>query len=210
MIDKAREYLGVDFPGRLKIMEYYNRHCFPLVDPSRRYRIQPHDDWCAAFVSVVAHQCGLAGDEFPYEVSCYYQMKGAQQAGTFYASGEAPKPHDLILFDWNGNGVPNHVGFVVRVSDTHITSIEGNRQSTVGFRTIKRDSPSVVGFVAVPYDDPARGLEGGQDAARIDAMARSVIRGQYGTGSLRQRLLGADYAAVQARVNTLLKQESPH
>lgn len=203
MIDKAREYLGVGFEGKLSIMEYYNKYCFPLVDPSRRYRIQPNDDWCAAFVSVVAHQCGLAGDEFPYEVSTYYQLQWAKREGKL--NHKYCAPNDLILFDWSGNGVPQHVGFVVDVTATHITSIEGNRRDSVGFRTIRRDSPTVLGFVAVPYHRDKGGLE----AARIDAMARSVIRGQYGSGATRERLLGDDYRAVQARVNTLLKQESP-
>ena len=36
-------------------------------------------------------------------------------------------PSDVIFFDWNGNGVPDHIGFVRdRVSATKIATIEGN------------------------------------------------------------------------------------
>ena len=41
----------------------------------------------------------------------------------------------------------------------------------------------------------------------IDELAREVIRGDWGNGAERKRLLtaaGYDYAAVQARVNELL------
>lgn len=38
----------------------------------------------------------------------------------------------------------------------------------------------------------------------IDALARAVIRGDYGNGAERQRRLGANYNAVQARVNQIL------
>lgn len=38
----------------------------------------------------------------------------------------------------------------------------------------------------------------------IDALARAVIRGEYGNGAERKRRLGSNYAAVQARVNKIL------
>ncbi|MDD6565536.1 MAG: N-acetylmuramoyl-L-alanine amidase, partial [Parafannyhessea umbonata] len=51
------------------------------------------------------------------------------------------------------------------------------------------------------------GVSGG--AARgpvsdVDALARAVIRGDYGNGDERRRRLGSRYAAVQRRVNELL------
>lgn len=39
----------------------------------------------------------------------------------------------------------------------------------------------------------------------IEALARAVIRGEYGNGGVRKRMLGANYAAVQARVNQILR-----
>lgn len=41
-------------------------------------------------------------------------------------------------------------------------------------------------------------------SVNIDAMARASIRGDYGNGADRQRRLGANYAAVQHRVNQIL------
>ena len=45
------------------------------------------------------------------------------------------------------------------------------------------------------------GSSGGVD---IEALARAVIRGDYGNGDERRRRLGSSYAAVQAGVNEIL------
>lgn len=42
-------------------------------------------------------------------------------------------------------------------------------------------------------------------SSQIDRLAREVIAGKHGTGNARKRKLGANYAAVQRRVNELLK-----
>lgn len=44
-----------------------------------------------------------------------------------------------------------------------------------------------------------------KEKARIDKLARKAIRGDYGNGEARRKALGKDYAAVQKRVNELLK-----
>ena len=50
----------------------------------------------------------------------------------------------------------------------------------------------------------AGGSSGGSGGADIEALAQAVIRGEYGNGAERKRRLGANYAAVQARVNEIL------
>ena len=46
--------------------------------------------------------------------------------------------------------------------------------------------------------------DGSSGGADIDALARAVIRGDYGNGDERKRRLGSLYGAVQARVNEIL------
>ena len=48
------------------------------------------------------------------------------------------------------------------------------------------------------------GASSGAGGADIEALAQAVIRGEYGNGEERKRRLGANYAAVQARVNEIL------
>ena len=50
----------------------------------------------------------------------------------------------------------------------------------------------------------AGGPDGGSGGADIDALARAVIRGEYGNGKERRLRLGSLYDAVQARVNEIL------
>lgn len=50
----------------------------------------------------------------------------------------------------------------------------------------------------------AGGSDGGSGGADIDALARAVIRGEYGNGEERKSRLGSLYYAVQARVNEIL------
>ncbi len=50
----------------------------------------------------------------------------------------------------------------------------------------------------------AGGSDGGSGGADIDALARAVIRGEYGNGEERRSRLGSLYDAVQARVNETL------
>jgi N-acetylmuramoyl-L-alanine amidase len=50
----------------------------------------------------------------------------------------------------------------------------------------------------------AGGSGGTSGGADVDALARAVIRGEYGNGEERKRRLGSLYDAVQARVNEIL------
>ncbi|WP_419049041.1 N-acetylmuramoyl-L-alanine amidase [Enorma massiliensis] len=50
----------------------------------------------------------------------------------------------------------------------------------------------------------AGGSGGSSGGADVDALARAVIRGDYGNGTERKRRLGSLYDAVQARVNEIL------
>ena len=50
----------------------------------------------------------------------------------------------------------------------------------------------------------AGGSGGTSGGADVDALARAVIRGEYGNGEERRRRLGSLYGAVQARVNEIL------
>lgn len=47
-------------------------------------------------------------------------------------------------------------------------------------------------------------LGSGSGSMDVDAMARAVIRGDYGNGEERKRRLGSYYSIVQRRVNEML------
>lgn len=88
--------------------------------------------WCATFVSWVLHKAGITelhglqnklGSAYCPYIEGYYRQKGRWQ-GT-------PQVGAIVLFDWDGNGVSDHIGFVERViNPNEVITIEGNTSAT--------------------------------------------------------------------------------
>lgn len=147
MIETARKYLFATERVKLELMEYYNAHCVALVKRERRYKIKQNDNWCAMFTSVIAHMCGVAVNKFPYEVSVGEQVKIAKQYGYYTQNMERVKAGDLIIFNWNGDFWPDHVGIIQNIENGVITTIEGNYHGTVGERHIAMNSKFIMGVI---------------------------------------------------------------
>lgn len=113
MIKEAEKFLGANAAVKQQLFDYYNNNCYPFVSPKRRYKMKKGDNWCAMFTTVIANRCGLNADKFPYEVSVFFQVKRARELGTFHTDLSQVQPHDLIIYDWDSNGVLDHVGIVV-------------------------------------------------------------------------------------------------
>ena len=201
MIKEAEKYLGVGKDGKYRLMDYYNNNCYPLVDPKRKYKIQRGDNWCAMFTTVIAHRCGLTPAQFPYEVSVMQQLAWAKSNGRFTTDYKDTKEGDLILYSWKANGHCDHVGFIIRYELNKLLVIEGNKSDTVGYRRADPTSPQVFGYVLI---GPSDGVVDApvSETARIEQLGREVMRGRYGVGGDRRKLLCADYDAVQAWINS--------
>lgn len=84
--------------------------------------------WCNAFVDYVANEGGVKTLYFngAKETYCPHSIKWCKknlaQLPLYLAM-----PMDIIYFDWERNGNPNHIGFVRATKDTSsIYTIEGN------------------------------------------------------------------------------------
>lgn len=147
MINIAKLFLSCNDATKEGLRLYYNANCTKLVKPSRRYLIQRGDNWCAMFTAVVAHIAGVKW--FPYEVSVNEQVELSRLLGRFKPIGyEGLQVGDLIVYDWDGKGFPDHVGIVAHVDDK-ITVIEGNKGGDVGYRVVNKDSKSIYGFISL-------------------------------------------------------------
>lgn len=193
MINTALKYLGLNNQGKIALMDYYNRKIYPLINIKRKYKIQPNDNWCAMFCSVIAHKCGVKN--FPYEVSVYYMTQLAKQSGHFITGESEVTAGDLIIYDWKADGTLNHVGIITEITPTHFKVLEGNYNKTVGLRSVKRNNREVYGFIKVEH----------KASADIEQLARDVIKGLYGNGDERKKALGQYYNQVQERVKQILK-----
>lgn len=84
--------------------------------------------WCCAFVTYMFHE----GNDSPLfyggkkVVYCPTAIKWAS-ANLAQIPPYLALPMDIVFFDWNLNGVPNHIGFIrERKSCTEVYTIEGN------------------------------------------------------------------------------------
>ena len=155
VVQTARGYLGskeADGSHR-KIIDGYNAHK-PLA---RGYLVKYTDAWCATFVSFVGIVCGLT-DIMPTECGCgamidLYKKKGRWQENDAYR----PQPADIIMYDWDDNGVgdctgyPEHVGIVEVVDGNTITVIEGNMSDKVGERKLQVNGRYIRGYCLPDY-----------------------------------------------------------
>jgi uncharacterized protein (TIGR02594 family) len=78
--------------------------------------------WCGSFLNWCADQAGV---KVPNVVNTRLGADGFKQKNQWH---ESPKIGDFVFFDFDANRVVriNHVGLVIRVSDTQIVTIEGN------------------------------------------------------------------------------------
>ena len=99
--------------GGLKYCEWYG---YP-------YRVE----WCAIFVSWCADQCGyLDAGVLPKELNVIPYVEWFRERDQWQYMDYEPSPGDLIFYDWESDGLADHVGIVERVEDGIVYSIEGN------------------------------------------------------------------------------------
>ncbi len=225
VLDVARGWLGYsEANGKFKeILNVYNNHK-PLA---RGYKIQASDHWCDCFVSACAIKAG-AVDIIGTEVGCDRHIDIFKKKGIWIEDGTVkPQVGDIILFNWDtsvqpNNGGSDHIGFVEQVYGNTIVCIEGNISEKVGRRTINVGWGYIRGFARPKYaeETPTKPAESAVATTKpgttkpittakksIDAVAREVIQGAWGTGAIRKTALtkaGYDYATVQTRVNEIL------
>lgn len=118
------------------------------------YKLKYTDPWCAATPSAAAVKVG-AQDRVPVECSCPRMIEKAQGMGIWIEDdAHVPEPGDLIMYDWQDDGVgdntgnPDHVGTVENVDGNGlICVIEGNKNDAVERRYIQVNGRNIRGYV---------------------------------------------------------------
>lgn len=178
---------------------------YPSVMDFPAYWCDCFVDWCFYKAYGIATAKSLLCGNFDD-----YTVASCQMYQNKKALGTVPKIGSQVFFTRNGRvSGCHHTGLVVGVTATTFTTIEGNTSGASGVvangggvakKTYKTaDYAGRVLFGYPKYDT------GGKS---IDDIAREVIAGKWGTGTVRKQHLtdaGYDYATVQARVNKILK-----
>lgn len=92
----------------------------------RWYGFDHRIEWCAVFVSWAANQAGLLDDKIPKFSGVANGIEWFKARGEWQEKGYIPRPGDIIFFDWEVDGKPNHVGIVEKVENGKIYTVEGN------------------------------------------------------------------------------------
>lgn len=177
-----------------------------------RYKMSVGDPWCATATSAAFIATGLSGIFPCVECSCESMIKLAITAGIWIENDAyVPDTGDVILYDWNDNGVgdctgwSDHVGIVISCDGSTIKVIEGNKSNTVGYRDIAVNGKYIRGFITPHY--VATTTPQPSTKKSIEEIAKEVYLGEWGNGKERQSALenaGYNYQEVQEAVNTLI------
>lgn len=110
--------------------------------------------YCAMFASWCFNQVGAKCAGLP-AAYCPYIVRDAKAAKKTVAKSSA-KPGDVVLFDWEGDGVADHVGIVESNHGSYMTCIEGNTDNGVVARK-NRAYSSICCVVRPDYDGSITG-----------------------------------------------------
>lgn len=92
----------------------------------RWYGFDHRIEWCAVFVSWAANQAGVLNDKIPKFAGVATGIEWFKSRGQWQGKGYSPRPGDIIFFDWEVDGKPNHVGIVEKTEGGYIYTVEGN------------------------------------------------------------------------------------
>lgn len=119
----------------------------------------PYGDWCGMFASFCLRYAGVYDIPINYGVRPWIEELSA--LGLYYRAWETkPQVGSLIFYDWEGDGLSDHVGIVAEVheadeySGASITAIEGNASNCVQYVTYATNDSVILGYGLLPGQEP--------------------------------------------------------
>ena len=151
IIDKALSYLGTYDGGNNNVIfntDYYGKAVSGGAYP-----------WCCAFVWDIFRMCGASdifngGEKTAY---CPTVLNWGKNNG-LTVNKDNGQYGDIVLFDWNGDGVADHIGLIIsNNADGSYTTVEGNtansNYSNGGWvLKMQRYQWQIIGIIRPKYD----------------------------------------------------------
>lgn len=104
----------------------------------RWYGFDSYVEWCACFVSWCGEQAGLIeSGAMPKFSLCENGIDWFKSHGKWQETGGIPSAGSLVFFDWNGDGISDHVGIVEKYEGGIIYTVEGNTGTNIGGNNVR-------------------------------------------------------------------------
>ena len=95
-------------------------------------------------------RAGIDESVYPSFASCSAGSRVFESNGVLrYPNEYNPKSGDLIFYDFDKNGLPEHVGMVFSNDGTYVETIEGNSSDAVKHNKYSLDSTSIYAYVEI-------------------------------------------------------------
>lgn len=115
------------------------------------YGFNSRVEWCACFVSWCANECGyIENGIIPKFAGCIQGSEWFKERGQWQDGSFTPEAGHIIFFDWEGDGLTDHVGIVERVENGTVYTVEGNSGDAC-----RQNSYSIGSSVIYGYGIPA-------------------------------------------------------
>lgn len=131
-----------------EILNTYNNHR-PLA---QGYVVKSWDAWCATTVSAAFIKAGMTSIA-PTECSCPRMINLYKNIGRWVeADNYVGKPGDIVMYDWQDNGIgdnvgtADHVGVLESCDGKNMVIIEGNMSNGVGRRNLQVNARYIRGY----------------------------------------------------------------
>ena len=163
--------------------------------------------WCDIFVSWCANEAKLQ-DIVPKNAYVPDRMAYYKKLNAFYKRGTyTPKPGDLVLFDFNLNGTPDHIGFVYEAKGSTLTTIEGNTtkngESSNGDGVYKKsrniNSSTILGYCVPAYEEEEDVMRY-QKISEIPSWGKATVDKLIKMGVIQGNTKGLDLSEDMLRV----------
>ena len=120
------------------------------------YGFSSHVHWCACFVSWCSNECGyIKAGIMPKFAVVGSGASWFKERHRWASGGYSPKPGDVIFFDWDHDGVLDHVGLVESCDGKTVTTIEGNSGNACRRLTYRRGAACITGYGIPAYPTSA-------------------------------------------------------
>lgn len=125
IMGKAKSYIGTKESPAGSNNVIFNTHYYGGPVSGDWY------PWCCAFVWDIFRICGLSSLFYDGQKTAYCPTvyNWAKQKGLIVPK-ETARYGDIVLFDWGGDGVADHIGFVEDYNGANYTTIEGNTSTS--------------------------------------------------------------------------------